>query len=647
MVVLHSSSLVALSSTKAAVLAACSIIALFVFGCGSRPTESDLSHEINQPTRGTQSWNWSDVSDQNYHDVITPLFGLDNTQYLAKDHELTAWVQKWIDLMDENIRAEHPTKLANTPKPHAKVIKQKSANAFVAPVPVCYNVKVKLKSGTANAANTLDRVYLNAKAGEFLAWSDQLTCVTTSNDQAEIASYIAAFNAASVGCKLQLSAAGVLEGNNKCLRNADISDAVAADRLVLLQTANYITVHTGIFALMTEEALISVIAHELGHYYRSHVAGALKDFDFFYTLGAQNTDSRPIPEADKQAMGDDAVAGSTLLNGTDSHSAIPGQKIRPELYMAIGSTIAAACKTDTCPDTCKTALTVMESAAFGADMAIYPFASLTPDMKTSYFDYEAKALSCLTDINMAPADTTMNANSVGYAKFRSFIEAPVWPDWLDSLSANSRRFVGRMGQLAAIRAGTAAPDGANLNLVTKAISKTMITQDDGSEKALKTAYENNLGQYTAEQEADEVAAEWVNDVGISPKHVVDAMRRLGQGSTTALRGFILSEQDCEALWKRNWLDEAGKYAFVPVGDYSKVHHSSCYRMFNLDREIEAHDYTTPSLAAPLLGEDRWRQVQEKAAGLSAGVPEFIVDRTVAALLKQTSMGTCSYSSSFH
>ncbi len=649
MVVLHTSSQGTLRSSKVSVIAVCCMTALFAFGCGSSPTDSDLSHDVDQPTRGTQAWNWSEVSDANYHDVITPLVGLDNSLYLDKDHELTVWTQKWVDLFDSKIRTEHPAKLANTPKPNAKVIKQNSANAFVAPVPVCYNVKVKLKSGTPNAANTADSVYLNATEGEFSAWPDQLTCVAASNDKEEIKSYIASFNASSVGCKFSLSSAGVLEGNAKCALNADLAGAIAADKIVIFQTANYITVHTGIFGLMTEEALIAVIAHELGHYYRSHVAGGMKEFDFFYTLGDGNAAARPVPEADKKALGDAAVAGSTLLNATDSYSAVEGQKIRPELFMAIGSTILSACKTDECPDTCKATLTVMKSADFVSDIATYPFASVTPDLKTSYLDFEEKAVACMGDIKMAAVATTMKPESVGYAKFRSFIESPVWPAWLGRISASGKRFVAQQAKLAAIRAGAAAPAGATLNLVAAGISKDLKAQDDDSETALKTAHSRRLGQYTAEQEADEVAAEWVNDIGVSPKHVVDAMRRLGKGSVTSLRGFILSEQDCEALWKRNWLDDAGKYAFIPVGDYSEVHHSSCYRMFNLDREIAAHRYATPAPAAPLLGESGWRKVQEKAASLSVGLPEdgTAVRPEVVALLKQTSMGSCTYSSSFH
>jgi len=647
MVVSNSNTHRMLRSPRASVISACSIVAAFAFGCGSRPSESEISHDVDQPTRGTQSWHWFDVSDQAYHGVITPLIGLDNTQYLDKDHELTVWVQKWVDLIDSKVRSEHPSKLANTPKPIAKVIKEKSANAFVAPIPVCYDVNVKLKSGSPTATNTVDNVFLNAKAGEFSSWPNHYTCVGASNDKAEIESYIADYNASSVGCKFKLNSDGILEGNSKCSLSSDINGAVAAKKLVLLQTANYVTIHTGIFGLMTEEALISVIAHELGHYYRSHVAGAMKDFDFFYTLGEQNTASRPVAEADKKEMGDNAVVASTLLNATDSYTVVPGQKIRPELYMAVGSTIATACRSDNCPDTCKAALEEMKSSEFNSDMATYPFAGLEPDMKTSYLAYEEKALACLGDISMASSGTTMKPDSIGYAKFRSFIENPTWPSWLGRVGAGGRRYLAQMSRLAAIRAGETAPEGESLKAVVDSLSRTLADQDDESVDALKIAHENRLGQYTSEQEADDVAAEWVNDVGISPKHVVDAMRRLGRGTTTSLRGFILSEQDCDALWSRNWLDDSGKYAFVPIGNYAQVHHSSCYRMFNLDREIAAHNYVTPAPAAPLIGEAGWRKMQEKAIALSAGVPEVEIERDAAEILKQSSMGSCSYSYSFH
>lgn len=623
---------------------------VMISGCGQTDSKdfSTPSHEVDRPTRGTEKWMWSNVSDDSYHGVITPLVGLDNTRYLGSDHELTEWVQGWVDRLDSSIRSEHPEKMANTPKPIAKVIKNGSANAFVAPVPVCYNVKVKLKNGTADDDNTADAVYLDARAGEFSSWPAQYKCVDGADGLAGIRSFIAAYNATSTGCQFSVSTAGVLEGSSECLRSDDLGDVVAAKKVVLLQTANYVTVHTGIFPLMSEEALISVIAHELGHYYRAHVAGSMNDFDFFYTLGQNNGTGRPVAEADKKEMGDNAVAASTLLNATDTYTAFEGQKIRPELFMAIGSVIDTVGSSNSGAAACKSAEEFINSDDFASSMGTYPFANASADLTAAYKEFETKAVACLKALKMASASGTINGTSIGYGKFLSFIEKPVWPSWLGRLSASGRNYVGKMNALAAARAGQNAPAGQTLGDVANVLSKKMKDQDDAGENALKQAHNARLGQYTSEQEADEVAAEWVNDIGISPEHVVDAMRRLGKGSTTSLRGFILGETDCEDLWKRKWMDENGAYFFVPIGDYSEVHHSTCYRMFNLDREIAAHSYQTPANNPPLLSSTAWLALQRRAAGLAESLEdEETSDSHEVADFVKKALGSCPYSHSYH
>lgn len=616
---------------------------ILIAGCGSQTQESELLHDVDQPTRGTEGWMWSNVPDQSYHNVIAPLLDLDNGKYLAADHELTKWTQQWVDRIDAKLRQEHAAALVNTPKPIAKVIKQSSANAFVAPVPVCYNVKVKLKNGSENSANTLDNVYLDARDGEFSSWPAQYKCV--SGDSSEIKSFVNNYNAASVGCRFTFSGS-VLEGNSQCGRSTDIGSIVAAKKLVLLQTANYVTVHTGIFALMSEEALISVIAHELGHYYRAHVAGAMKEFDFFYTMDRNSTDSRPRPEPAKKQMGDAAVAGSTLLNGSDSYTAISTQTIRPELFMAVGTVVSKVCSSASCPTACKPVSTLIKSSEFVSAMSTYPFAEATPAMISVYKDFEEKAASCFAAIKMTSSDT-ITPTTIGYRKFVSYVSSPEWPTWLDRIGAGGKSYVARMGSLAASRAGSAAPSGQTLDRVLATLSKKFDGQDDAGEAALKAAYDAHLGQYTAEQEADEFAAEVVNDIGVEPKHVVDAMASLGKGSPNSLRGFSLGQQDCEALWRRNWLDDSGSYAFVPIGDFSEVHHSSCFRMFNLDREIAAHRYQTPSVDVPLLSASGWRSLQVTASNLS-GEEEHAVDgHGVAPFMKKSSLGTCQYAGSYH
>ena len=44
----------------------------------------------------------------------------------------------------------------------------------------------------------------------------------------------------------------------------------------------------------------------------------------------------------------------------------------------------------------------------------------------------------------------------------------------------------------------------------------------------------------------------------------------------------------------SWIDPDGKLDFkiLPVGDYSEVRHSGCYRAFNASREIKVYKYAS-------------------------------------------------------
>lgn len=101
---------------------------------------------------------------------------------------------------------------------------------------------------------------------------------------------------------------------------------------------------------------------------------------------------------------------------------------------------------------------------------------------------------------------------------------------------------------------------------------------------------NNLGFYTVEQEADELALEWLSDFGLHPSSMADGLMILGtewEKSGTNTGHMPMSK--CRELRKGGWL-ENGKPASVPVGDLSDAHHSPCFRIFNIDREIKAHAY---------------------------------------------------------
>ena len=179
------------------------------------------------------------------------------------------------------------------------------------------------------------------------------------------------------------------------------------------------------------------------------------------------------------------------------------------------------------------------------------------------------------------------------------------------VAPSTQRMLASLADMAALNIGT----GVSAAHVKSAFNKASIalkSKDDSDLLTLQLAVTERLGQYTAEQEADEEAAEWVAETGLEPKHVVEAMRNLGKGSPTSMRGMILGEEDCDTLRASAWHNSDGSYAFVPVGDFSEVHHSVCYRMFNLEREIDAHSHEPASISAPTLTATQWADLQHKA-----------------------------------
>ncbi len=617
--------------------------------CGKTDAQlSDVKHDADQPTRGTETFMWQSVSNADYASVMAPVLGIDPSKLLASDHALAKKTQFWLDKLDAGIRGAHPDQLANVPKPFAKVIKDSSANAFVGPVPVCYKMPVKVGSGTATASNTVDTIYLDLKTGELSQWPSDLSCVNGATPTATLKGMVAKFNASDSDCKYSISSDNKLVPNSSCTVNADSADVVAAKSVTILETANYVTVHTGLFPLMTEESFVAVIAHELGHYYRSHMTAQEDAFDFFYTLNQNQPDHRPVADSSKKELGDGAVASATLLTSSDTHTSYPSQQLRSELFFGVGSLIDAACAAGSCSTACSAAKTLITSSAFDDKIGSFPFGATSDDQKAAVGQFETKALACLATIKLSTSPGTQTGTTVSWDVVKKSVESPGWPTWLGTLPASTQKTLATVTGLDALRLGDSAPNGADLKTVLVNAAKALTAQDNQGVALLKQAQQQHLGQYTIEQEADEESAEWVTSIGLDPKSAVEAMHSLNKGATNDLHGFILGETDCDALWNKHWTNADGSYSFVPVGDFAEIHHSTCYRMFNLDREIKAHGYHPANVPLPTMGGAAWASLQETASGLGESTESigFSGFHELAKVAKKANMATCSYASSY-
>ena len=64
--------------------------------------------------------------------------------------------------------------------------------------------------------------------------------------------------------------------------------------------------------------------------------------------------------------------------------------------------------------------------------------------------------------------------------------------------------------------------------------------------------------------------------------------------------------ECAKLLSAGWKDASGKPAYIPIGSFGDPHHGTCYRIYNLDRELRGHAYVTAS--APKKPGPAWRDV---------------------------------------
>ena len=128
-----------------------------------------------------------------------------------------------------------------------------------------------------------------------------------------------------------------------------------AKRVYFLQNANWITIHTGLFAnLDTEEKFVSVLAHELAHYYRAHSA-TYEDYDFYYELLKKNRGRKP--EANRRLLksGEKVFKAAQLKRNMKPWEEANSleNSIRAELFISAGSYITKACSYRTCEASCE------------------------------------------------------------------------------------------------------------------------------------------------------------------------------------------------------------------------------------------------------------------------------------------------------
>ncbi len=618
-----------------------SVAVLALLGACGRASvnDSDLMHDANDPTHSTLGHQWGTVSGEGYLKFIAPLIQITDS-YLPANNALTVRVQTWIDRFDDNLRSKNPDQMVGVPKPKARIISNPSMNAFIAPVPVCHDVEVRFKGRSGDPF--AEQIFFDIAGGSFEMWpADEIACMPAGDDSVakdEVAAAVEEFNErAPKGCKVTLEKDGkkhYITPGKSCNTSGDMDNFAGSKQLVLLRTADWVNVYAGLITAMSEREVVGVIAHELGHYYRSHINAPSHLYDLFYRADKEVPAVRPKAASSMNSTGTRALASSSLVSSMEHFKRVPRQKIHSALFLAMGEMAGDVCRLDNeCSKSCSELSDEIKSDEFKQATLLFPLRELNADGLKAYAKFETLATQCLSDIPLK-SDADAQGDDITWSEFLNRFGNPSWPGWIDN-DFEVRRALSRWLHDLAKRLPEKAPKGAkDVASLFKSVSTYLWEEETDALKAIQKAYDDRLGFYTNEQEADELGAEWLADIGLNPKAAVETYLRIGkwaegEGSKPSASLLETPADECQTLYENNWKDSAGKFKFVAIGDFADPHHHTCYRAFNVDREIRAHKFKASGDGERgLLSKAEWRELQkiaedstgEEALGVKAKEP---------------------------
>lgn len=551
---------------------------LWFAGCGKHERESSLFHDIDQPVRSAPLWNWyvseSVQDDQVFYQQIVLANREPTLKYVDADHPLTKGVTQLLRDLDDSIRKSFTPSEATIPKPSVLLKVDERANASVMPAPICLTGFATHLTAEEMVPEETDKVFLSWD-GRFRDFGAQecKSVPVASDDLPRLAAWL---NENLLHCRAVVRGKS-LSFEASCTKDAGLAKSFS--ELVVYVTGPSIVINSGLIAQFSREQVLSILAHELAHYYRSHATAATTGgpYNFFYSMDAKhNLPHRPKPDPTLEPLGE-KVRAVRIPNRL--YRRVAGQVWDSEFFRPLQSIIRTIDSLQDCSEparcnsVCADTVAWLDQKNVRKDLDAFPYRNLSADEATTYLAFESRATACLSKVKLSEV-----GNETGESIPASAVK--------DALSLDHELYTRVFIKL--------KPEGSVLASLRQA-KDTLATYLKTLYGPLKDAHDLRLGYYTVEQEADELSLEWMDEMGFLSGHAIStelayaALREqkdLAKG--LGFFPFYVPRSRCEELLKNEWRDELGKPQFVPIVDYTDPHHSSCFRAFNLSREALAH-----------------------------------------------------------
>lgn len=559
-----------------------------LIACGTSADDSVGSDEANH-TEGELVWSNSPFQ---WADVDRDTFEQQASGTTVNDDKLVApRLQAWVDRYDAIVRQVVKEKTKQTlvaPKPRIRLVLDPEPNAFIQPIYSCL--------ATVAGEGSIPDPPPNTDAGAATSSADGVVLLTSKTFEAmpvcptikwtNDAKGIAWFNDLKGG---QLTKTSV--GFDLTIPGVPVQHT---PRVSLVSTAPFVNVHLGLITSSTEKEVGATLAHELGHYYRTHSTTSIQDkYDFWYDRDEQ------LPERPQAADHQEEYRRNYALYRVPRF-VVPGQKHHPRF----GSTLVRWAR-DLAPaagSACEEVPKAMAALSDGVKNSLLrdQYRPLTRDAKSAYLTIEKAMDACMAKATLSDTPAAENPDEFS----RSFFLQRVDPTLLAGAGATVSKLIDYATKL-------------------EEFGKSIDAQAPAFFKRLQ---ENKIGLYTDEQEADEIGLELATRIGLTADEMIlseinlsKLIEKLTQGNSNAAAyydyaGEIYAAQ-CEALYKAGF-KENGADVHVPVG-IDDPHHNQCYRAFNMFRENKAHAYKTAKPTYPQ-GGAAWSEVQAQAQALLDG-----------------------------
>ncbi|WP_176736636.1 M48 family metalloprotease [Oligoflexus tunisiensis] len=552
-------------------------LVLAASGCAEPP--SNLKHNLKQPVNSTDSGQWRVLNEDELRRFAQAMFGADASPslILADDQPEVQKLQGWLDRMDAALRARYPDQLRWAPKPQAKVLNQPEVNAMVSAVPACLDFALRFEGSSGPAANS---VLLDRRVRDMKVFGD--FCIETDLTHDQQKSLLSWWLQPYRGCTIRFEEQTVIaEKGCDFYLAAGPGSIGSASKLMVAQTSSIVWVNSGLLQQLDEHEVVSVLAHELSHYYMSHGNADPGLYYFFYQLGPHNSQQKPAPDPSLAAFGEKLWKASQQKADLMNLHAVEGQAWHSILFEFTKYTsklfYEAECRKEIfdgrpCEKPCYHLKQFFDDPLISSQLAGFPAVPLKADNLMHYRRYEELLTSCTSELFLTE---------------KAFAEGGV-ARWLLELMPS---YVGD-GALAALGIPLAQFQKVRdvYDFIQTEYPKTRASQEAEAHQVLQEAIDRQLVYYTTEQEADEQSLEMLHEMGIDPKTAITTQLKIARLSDPLDLAYgEVSGEDCERLYQNHWQDPSGGRVMIPVADWQDDHHSHCFRAFNMDREIQAHD----------------------------------------------------------